>query len=333
MSYSMSAGEQLLSQLTARISELCFDVQLSKLHQVIDESLAMYDIRFARLPGAHPDIRFKVDQFISAKRLEGLSEITLSSYQLELKIFSQYVQKPTDAVTTSDIRQYLGSFDHLKMASVSKKLSVLKSFFGWLSGEDYIQHDPTKRLKAPKKEQRLPKALTVEELEMLREACLTFRERALIEVLYATGTRLSEAGQMNRDDIDYQTMSAMVVGKGNKEREVFFSYKALYHLKKYLFTRTDTVPALFITERRPFRRLSNRAIQREVSNIASRSGILKRVHPHVMRHTFATLMLNNGADLASLQALLGHEDPATTQVYAQVSKDRQREVHRKHLVQ
>ncbi len=330
---NQQAGEQLLRQLTTSISDLCFDVPLPKLHFTIAGILSLYDIRPARLPGCHPDIRQKVDQFLAAKRLEGLSELTLEGYALELRIFAEHIAKPVEDITTGDIRAYLGRFSHLKMSSIAKKLSVLKSFFGWLSDEEIISRDPARRIKPPKKEQRLPKALTIEELEMLREACKTYRERALIEVLYATGGRLSEIQALNKNDINYQTMSARVIGKGNKEREVYLSYKALYHLKKYLMSRLDDEPALFITERRPYRRVSNRAIQREIKVIAERSGIQKNVHPHTMRHTFATLTLNNGADLSSIQALLGHTDPSTTQVYAQVTESRKKEAYKKHLVQ
>lgn len=333
MQNSAQAGEQLLRQLTSAVSDLCFDVPLPKLHMTIARILSLYDIRPARLPGCHPDIREKVDQFLSAKRLEGLSELTLEGYALDLRIFAEHVSKPVEEITTSDIRAYLARFDHLKMSSVAKKLSVLKSFFGWLADEEIITKDPTRRIKPPKKEQRLPKALTIEELEQIREACNTYRERALVEVLYATGGRLSEIQALNRADIDYQNMSARVIGKGNKEREVYLSYKALYHLRKYLMSRMDDNPALFVTERRPFRRVSNRAIQREIKKIAERSGIQKNVHPHTMRHTFATLTLNNGADLSSVQELLGHTDPATTQVYAYVTPEKKREAYRKHLVQ
>lgn len=128
-------------------------------------------------------------------------------------------------------------------------------------------------------------------------------------------------------------MSCKVIGKGNKEREVYFSFKAMFHLKKYLLSRTDQDPALIITERRPYRRLSQRGIQREIRSLAQQSGMQKKVSPHTLRHTFATLTLNNGADLVAVQELLGHENPATTQIYASISAERKREQHKKHLVQ
>jgi len=250
-----------------------------------------------------------------------------------LRIFAEHVPKATDEVTTSDIRLYLGEFGHLKTSSISKKLSVLKSMFGWLANEGVISKDTASKIKPPKKEKRVPKALTIEELEMIREACVTSRERALIEVYYATGARLSEVQQLNRQDIDYQAMSVLVVGKGDKERTVYFSFKAMYHLKKYLMRRTDRVDALFITQRQPYRRLSNKGIQREIKIIAARSEVKKNVHPHVFRHTFATLMLQNGAGLVAVQKLLGHSDPNTTMTYVSLTDEKKKQSYDQYFVQ
>ncbi|GAB6170533.1 tyrosine-type recombinase/integrase [Paradesulfitobacterium aromaticivorans] len=319
------------------LNEVMGAILASTYNQDIKEKLAsifsIYDIKPAALPNGHPDLREKIQLFLAGKRLEGLSELTLKGYALDLRIFAEHVQKAAADITTADIRMYLGEFDNLKTSSLSGKLSVLKSFFGWLTSEGILLNDQSRKIKSPKKEKRLPKALNIEEVEMIREACVTPRERAMIEVYYATGCRLSEVQQMDRDDINYQAMSAKVIGKGNKERIVYFSHKAIYHLKKYLMRRTDDEPALFITERKPYRRLSNRGIQREVKIIADRSGVKKNVHPHVLRHTFATLLLNNGADLVSVQGLLGHEDPATTQIYAQVTDEKRKSAHKQFLVQ
>ena len=155
----------------------------------------------------------------------------------------------------------------------------------------------------------------------------------MIEVLYATGCRLSEVKKMDRGDIDYQALSVLVIGKGNKERAVYFSFKAMYHLRKYLLRRMDNDPALFVSVRKPHKRLSSRGIERVVSVIAERSEVIKNVSPHLLRHTFATLMLNNGADIVAVQELLGHVDVGTTQTYATLSKDRIKQSHHQYLVQ
>lgn len=120
---------------------------------------------------------------------------------------------------------------------------------------------------------------------------------------------------------------------GNKEREVYFSFKAMYHLNRYLASRNDDCEALMVTERRPFRRLSRRGIQREIDVIARAAGLGGKVSPHVLRHTFATLTLNNGAELVAVQELMGHADPQTTLRYARITEERKREQHKKYLVQ
>lgn len=283
--------------------------------------------------GDMDDLKEKIDLFISSKTIEGLSSATLRNYKLDLRIFNNKVKKKTIDINTNDIRMHLSEYKHLKMSSMGRKLSVLKSFFGWLASEEIIPRDPTAKLKPPKEEKRFPKSLNVEELEMLREACQTTRQRALVEFLYATGCRLSEVQQLNIADINYNEKSCKVIGKGNKEREVYFSYKADYHLKKYLTSRNDDNPALFVSERKPHQRLSNRGIQREIAAIAKQSEVKSHISPHVMRHTFACLTLNNGAELSAVQAMLGHSDPSTTQIYAQLTDAKKKEQHKKYLIQ
>lgn len=327
----LNAGEQLISEVAAYISELV-PVNIEQVKNKLSKILTKYHVKKVDLTDVHPDLMEKIQLFLSAKKLEGLSNVTLDGYHLELNTFSKKVKKRAENITTAEIRVYLGSFEKLKLSTVSRKLSVLKSFFGWLTAEEFLQRDPTSKIKPPKKEKRLPKALTIEELELLRESCKTNRQRAFLEILYATGCRLSEVHALNKSDINYRTASCRVIGKGNKEREVYFSPKAMYHLRKYLMNRTDDVDALMITERKPYRRLSKRGIQREIGIIAKQAGIEKKISPHTMRHTFATLILNNGADIAAVQALLGHEDPSTTQIYAQLTEEKKREHHKKYLV-
>lgn len=328
-----AAGELLLSEITQSMMDVCTGLQIQEIHSRLSGIVSRYDIQKIQPENAHPDVKEKIELFIAGKQLEGLSKVTLDGYKIHLRIFSDQMKKKVEDITTADIRVYLSQYSHQKRNTISGKLSVLKSFFGWLTSEEIIPRDPTRKINPPKKEKRLPKALSIEELELLRESCQTIRQRALIEVLYATGCRLSEVQALNRDDINYGTQSCRVIGKGDKEREVLFSFKALYHLKKYLFNRTDDCPALIVTERRPFRRLSHRGIQRDIRIIAANANIQKAVSPHTLRHTFATLSLNNGADIVAIQQLLGHTSPATTQRYAVLSDERKREQYKKHLVQ
>lgn len=329
-----NSGEQLLSEIVALIHEMIQpSINLEKVKGTLSSALSKYHVTRADQPEANSDLQEKIQVYLSAKKLEGFSSGTIEGYRLDLSIFANRVKKKTEDISSADIRVYLSGYDHLKMSTIGKKLSILKSFFGWLTAEEIILRDPTKKLKTPKQEKRLPKALSIAELEMLREACVTVRQRAFIEILYATGCRLSEVHQLNRADINHQSMSCNVIGKGDKEREVYFSFKAMYHLNKYLKSRKDFCEALMITQRKPHRRLGKKAIQREIAEIAKLAGLEGRVSPHVLRHTFATLTLNNGAELVAVQELMGHSDPQTTLRYARITEERKKEQHRKYLVQ
>ncbi|MCM3616669.1 tyrosine-type recombinase/integrase [Sutcliffiella horikoshii] len=325
------AEEQMISEIVNYISELVpinFEQTKNKLSSVIKD----YHIDKVEKEEIHPDLTENINLFIAAKKLEGLSSDTLYGYRLELGILAKKVRKRTMDITASDIRIFLGEYDHLKLSTIGKKLYNLRSFFSWLAAEEIIVRDPTIKLKAPKTEKRFSKALTIEELELLRECCTTVRQRAFIEVLYATGARLAELQSLNIDDINFQSMSTRVFGKGRKEREVYFSFKALYHLRKYLNSRNDNCEALMVTIRKPHRRLSKRGIQDEIKKIAKKAGLAHKVSPHVLRHTFATLTLNQGAELVAVQELLGHSSPETTLRYARITEERKREQHRKYLV-
>lgn len=331
MELARTANESLISEIAAFVMELV-PIDVEKTKSKLSVIISKYHVKRVESDEVHPDLFEKIQLYLSSKKLEGLSATTLSNYNRDLKLFANEVKKRSEDISSADIRVYLAKFEHLKMSSVSTKLSVLKSFFGWLTNEEILLRDPTAKLKPPKQEKRIPKALTIEELEMLREGCQSNRQRAFVEVLYATGCRLSEVHDLNISDIDHQAMSARVIGKGNKERVVYFSFRAMYHLKKYINSRTDDDPSLFVTERKPYRRLSKRAIQREVDKIAKQANV-KNVSPHVLRHTFATLTLNNGAELAAVQALLGHESPETTMIYAKLTEDKKHEAYKKYLVQ
>lgn len=327
-----TGGESLITEIAGFISELT-PINVEEVKGKLSSILTKYHVKRVESDEVHPDLTEKIILFLSSKKLEGLSESTLEGYERDLNIFANHVKKKVSDVNAADIRVYLAIFKENKMSTIGKKLSILKSFFSWLAGEEIIQRDPTTRIKAPKTERLMPKALKIEELEMLREACITDRQRAFLEVLYASGTRLSEAHNLNIDDVNQQSMSSKVMGKGNKERAVYLSFRAMYHLNKYLKSRDDRSEALFVTERKPYRRLSKRGIQREIKGIAERVGLAHKVSPHVLRHTFATLTLNNGAEIAAVQELLGHSSPETTIRYARITEERKRDQHRRYLVQ
>lgn len=323
----------LINEVEAMVRTIQPDIDESKLSIRLEEIANNYAVQRKTVKEAAQDLDEKIDLFISAMRIEGLSEKTLAGYRIELNVFKRFINKGTTQIKTSDIRLFLGSNSKLKIGTISKKISVLKSFFGWLVKEELLLRNPMAKINLPKDSRRRPKGLSIEELEIVRESCQTLRQRALIEVMYSTGCRLSEVANMKKTDVNMQNMSASVVGKGDKERTVHLSFKALYHLRKYLKSRTDECEYLFVTIRRPIRQMNNDTIALEIKKIEDQANITKKLTPHVLRHTFAQLSMDNGVELADLQHLMGHSDPGTTLIYASVSEERKKQAFRRYHVQ
>ena len=306
---------------------------MQKLEVRFEEIMSNYEIHRKSEKDIEKDIQDKIELYLSARKVEGLAKETLRGYTGELNRFAKFIDKPVVQITTSDIRKYLSSNENNMASTVDRKLSAIKTFFQWLVTEELLLRDPSTKIKPPKKPKRLPKGLSIEELEVVRESCISKRERAMIEVMYSTGCRLSEIHRMRKSDINIQEMNMRVIGKGDKERIVYISFKCLHHVKSYLNLREDDCEHLFVTERRPIRQMTNRAIERSVDKIEGRAKITKKLTPHTFRHTFATLAMENGADLADVQQLMGHEDPSTTLVYSHVSENRKKQAHKKYHMQ
>lgn len=324
---------RLANDLLVTFSTLSPDIELNKVEIRLEEVLSNYEIQRRTQKEIENDLMDKIDVYLSARKVEGLSDFTIKGNRIELMMFANFVNKAVVQITTSDIRKYLASNPKWMMSTVDNKLSKIKTFFAWMVQEEMLLRDPSAKIKPPKKPKRLPKGLSIEELEIVRESCKTVRERALMEVMYSTGCRLTEISNMKKTDINSQDMSLRVIGKGDKERIVYLSIKAMHQLRKYLMTRNDDCEYLFVTERRPFRKNSGANIERIVDKIEQRAKVSKKLTPHTFRHTFATLAMENGADLADVQQLLGHERPETTMVYAHVSEERKKQAHKKFHIQ
>ncbi|MGE6370655.1 tyrosine-type recombinase/integrase [Planococcus kocurii] len=323
-------SNRMQNDLRSMMSILSPDISQDVIESRLEEILYRYDIQHKAMQELENDMQIKTDLFLSSKMLEGLSGKTLKDYRMELRLFQRHTNKAVVQIQTPDIRSYLASLQNVQSSTVGKKLTVLKSFFGWLVKEEMLLRDPTAKVRLPKKKKRLPKGLTVAELELIREMCVNKRERALVEVFYSTGCRLSELASMDIDSIDKQDMSTTVIGKGDKERKVYLTHKALFHLDKYLNTRHDNCGALFVTVRKPHRRMSNGTIQDEIEKISKRANLKRDFTPHTFRHTLAQNMLDNGASLEEVQHILGHENIGTTQIYTHVSEERKQTSHRRY---
>ena len=323
---------KMLRELEVIHTTLIPEADAVKLKIRYEEVLNNYEISSRTPSSLKEDLIDNIKLYISSKKLEGLSELTLSDYYRELVMMDYSIKKPTVAITTADIRIYLAINTENMTSTTGKKLSVIKSFFSWLVGEEIILKNPAARIKQMKQPDRLPKALTAMELEMLREGAITLRERSLVEVMNSTGCRLSEVSNMKRKNLNWSNGSISVIGKGDKERVVYLNSKAIFHLERYLEECEEDeneCEYVFSTIRRPYRQMKNKTIQDVVNKIANRTNVEKNVTPHVFRHTMATLAIDNGIELGDLQQLLGHSNPSTTLRYISVSENRKHSAHKK----
>lgn len=309
----MDAKKELIS----RICELTPGKQ-----EEIEAILAEYTVvRESAQERTRSNLRKRIAAFLAAKKIDGLSAKTLKSYREMLTAFANQVDKHVTKITTDDIREYIGTLvgRGLKDSSIQTHINTLRSFFGWLDLEDVIRKNPMRKIKSLKIDRaKARRPLTAEQLERLRDGCRTYKEKALVEFLVSSGCRLSEAVGIRVDNVDWQGRSVAVLGKGNKERTVYFSVRAKLMLQEYLAQRKGG-DALFASSRAPYEPMRPRAIERALQKIGERAGEPMRVHPHLMRHTFASNALNAGMDITIIQHLLGHTDPKTTLIYAELA--------------
>jgi len=243
------------------------------------------------------------------------------------------------AVDTATVRRflgYLGNQDYSK-ATVARKLATLRSFFKFCVKRGYVQANPVSPIRTPKQEKRLPKFLNEQEVKARMAApddtsLLGARDRAMLETLYSTGIRVSELVGLNIEDVDFLGESLIVRGKGRKERVTPIGPTALSAIRKYMELRQKEVKfasgdqqAMFVNKHG--QRLSTRSVRRKLDKYLAQQGLDLSISPHTLRHTFATHMLNAGADLRSVQELLGHQSISTTQIYTHLTTNRLKEVY------
>ncbi|NHC42122.1 tyrosine-type recombinase/integrase [Bacillus sp. MM2020_1] len=271
-------------------------------------------------------------KYESDKRIEGFSPQTLKAYNLQSALLIRFFKDvQLDTITTEQLKAYLAkSSESLKPASLAHRIRFMKSLFRWSHEEGHISKNPAVKIKEPKTGKRIPKFLTKMEIEHIREACCTPMEKALFEFMFSTGCRIGEIVSLDRGRINWSNRSAIIRGKGDKEREVYFNIRCEIWLKRYLDNREDRDSAIFVTERDPHR-MSIAQMRYIIKRISNRATINKDIHPHQLRHSYATNLLNNGAPLDVIQSLLGHEKSETTRIYAQLSGSIRQEFYRKYF--
>lgn len=284
-------------------------------------------------------------QFVTYLQIEkNASPYTVRYYQNDLETFFAFLEREgithLNDVDDRVVRVFLTELydQQLSRTSISRKLSSLRSFYRFLEREKMVTHNPFLRMTLPKANKPIPQFFYKEELDPLFEISdltdpLGQRNQAILETLYATGIRVSECQSLTLDDIDFSIGSMFIRGKGKKERYVLFGQFAEEALKRYirdgrehLLSRSDEpTDVLFLNARgKP---LTTRGIQHILKDMIKKAALNMHIHPHKLRHTFATHMLNEGADLRTVQELLGHENLSSTQIYTHVTKDYLRKVY------
>lgn len=287
------------------------------------------------------------EQFLNYLSVErGLARNTISSYQADLKKFSSFLKEKgetsVDNVTREDIRNFLMALKNKKLSvnSIARNLVSIKSFFKYLVNERIIKDDIAAVLESPKLWKKLPDTLSIGEVDkIILKANFKnkqgIRDKAILEILYGTGMRVSEAVNLKLRDINFEVGFLKCKGKGQKERIVPFGGKAQTAIKRYLkearpdfILKKRDVPEIFLSRLgRPISRVS---IWKMIKTYTRKANIKKNITPHTLRHSFATHMLEGGADLRIVQELLGHADISTTQIYTHINKDRLKSIHHKY---
>ena len=271
--------------------------------------------------------------FIAAKKIEGCSEKTLKYYSSTLLNMLDSVQKNVCEIETDDIRFYLCRYQDMRNSSkvtLDNIRRIMSTFFIWLEDEDYIPKSPVRRIHKVKTTHLVKETLSDENLERLRDTCRHTRDLAIIDLLISTGIRVGELVNLNQSDINFNSRECIVLGKGDKERRVYFDAKTKIHLQQYLSERSDSNCALFVGLRSPWNRLSIAGVERFLAKLGDASHV-HHAHPHKFRRTMATMAIEKGMPIEQLQKLLGHTQIDTTLHYAIVNEKNVKLSHQKYV--
>lgn len=290
---------------------------------------------------SEPD--YLADQFLNHLRVErGLADNTIQAYSRDLRRFFQFLEQRKLSplrVTQDDITCYLGTLDgSLSLRSTARNISTLRMFFRFLVHDDKVKNSPARLLQLPKLHRRLPDTLSLREVDKLlsqpdASTVLGQRDRAMLELIYATGLRVSELVYLKISNINLEAGYVRMVGKGTKERLVPMGAKAQEALEDYIslgrvgLLKKKRSSFIFLNLRGA--PLTRQGFWKLIKRYGTRAGIKKSISPHSLRHSFASHLLEGGADLRAVQIMLGHEDISTTQIYTHVTGERLKQVHEK----
>lgn len=274
-----------------------------------------------------------VTVFLAAKRVEGCSQKTVQYYDSTIRNVLNAIGKDIKQITTDDLRCYLDAYQQehkISKVTIDNIRRILSTFFAWLEDESYIIKSPVRRIHKVKTCKTVKETYSDEALEIMRDNVDHIRDLAIIDMLASTGIRVGELITLDRDDIDFVNRECIVLGKGNKQRKVYFDARTKIHLQNYIASRTDDNPALFVTLQAPYNRLLISGVEIRLRKLGRRLGITK-VHPHKFRRTLATMAIDKGMPIEQVQQLLGHQSVDTTLQYAMVNQNNVKISHRRYI--
>lgn len=316
----MDTRTKIIDNVTVSLQDQLTDDQIQTLRNTLYMQLNEYEVqeRCTDLVPADGTPDALLRRYIAVKKIEGKSYQTRKRYNEQCYAMIHTIGKPLDEITTYDLRFYLAMYQEqhgVQNSTLDGMRKCIRPFFAWLADEGFIPKNPAAALAQVKCEKKVRLPYSAWEMECIKRACKKVRDLALVEFLYATGCRVSEVVRLNASDIDFASRKAIVHGKGNKQRVVYFDEVTENDLAAYLQTRTDNSPALFAGKGTD--RLSKAGIECILRKLGRAAGV-ENVHPHRYRRTLATNMISRGAQIQDVAAVLGHEDIGTTQVYCSI---------------
>ena len=322
----MTKRSELITRVMQVVAQYVSPDKLDDIKQSVVAIISDYEVekRNVELIPASSWVPDFYATYIAQKTVAGRSVETLKLYNYYLSDYFLNAPAPIEQMDTSLALQYLYCLKKRKNISnrtLDQARLICNGFFEWAVNEGYIQRnffgniDPIKYVAKPRQ------PLTDEECAILRDSCLTFRERAMLDVFISTGIRVSEMVNMKWEDIDMQNKKIHVFGKGSKHRTVLFDSQTKVSLLRYKMVRPGDSPYVFVAEKYPYNDMKKSAIEHSIKRLAERSGLSAHITPHVLRHTFGTNCLRKGMALEQIQKLLGHEEIRTTQIYAATDMD------------
>lgn len=324
---SIESKQMLLNEIEDRLSDKLTAKDLKIFMQGASALLAEYDVEYHAKDSRGSEDFLKA--FIDAKKIEGRSQKTLDRYVYLLRRMFKEIGVPVPEITTYHLRSYLMDAKERGLGdkTIEGERTVMSSFFGWIWKEGLISKNPCANIGAIKCAKKIRHPYSDVEIERLKEACEDLRDKVIISFLLSTGCRISEVCNLDREDVDFENLECQVLGKGNKERTVYIDDVTAMLLRRYLKSRRDLMPALFVGK--GTERMTPGGVRFMLKRLEEKTGV-ENVHPHRFRRTLATNLINHGMPIQEVAAILGHDKLDTTMKYVFIEKTNVKNAYRKY---